>query len=424
MSDYLAVGGVSAVLRWLLANALTAGGPSSIIGVSSPVTALSPDLVATGADEQPQINLFMYYASLNANFRNNALPSQDAQGRRVSNPPLALDLHYLVSAYGKNEFDPEILLAWAMQVFYENPVLTRQLIQDSIDGIVAAGHMSPEVQLIVTTNLASQVESIRIAPESLSNEEINKLWMAFNAHYRPTTSYQISVVLIEETKSFKSNLPVQSRNVQVLPWQSPIIDSLTPQPVGSGEMLTITGRNFIGDSPADTVISFDEQPPIAPDTIQPGCIRIRIPTSLQAGVRTLRVLRNVRFGVPTDPHPGFASSATPFLLAPTITTAPPISAATGTVLTLAITPTVGRSQEAVLLIGDTAIPIPSRPASGPATSSTLDFPIPTGLVHPVPPAGLPLRVQIDRSQSRLTLDTTMESPTFGQYLPQVEVSGP
>ncbi len=380
MSDYLAVGGVSAVLRWLLANALTAGGPSSIIGVSSPVTALSPDLVATGADEQPQINLFMYYASLNANFRNNALPSQDAQGRRVSNPPLALDLHYLVSAYGKNEFDPEILLAWAMQVFYENPVLTRQLIQDSIDGIIAAGHMSPEVQLIVTTNLASQVESIRIAPESLSNEEINKLWMAFNAHYRPTTSYQISVVLIEETKSFKSNLPVQSRNVQVLPWQSPIIDSLTPQPVGSGEMLTITGRNFIGDS--------------------------------------------LRFGVYTDPHPGFASSATPFLLAPTITTAPPISAATGAVLTLAITPPVGRSQEAVLLIGDTAIPIPSRPASGPATSSTLDFPIPTGLVHPVPPAGLPLRVQIDRSQSRLTLDTTMGSPTFGQYLPQVEVSGP
>jgi hypothetical protein len=424
MSDYLAVGGVSAVLRWLLSNAITAGGPSSIFGVSSPVTALSPDLVATGADEQPQINLFMYYASLNPNFRNNALPSQDSQGRRVSNPPLALDLHYLVSAYGKNEFDPEILLAWAMQVLYENPVLSRQLIQDSLDGIIAAGHMSAEVQLIVTTNLASQVESIRIAPEALTNEEINKLWMAFNAHYRPTTSYQVSVVLIEETKSFKSNLPVQTRNLQVLPWQSPIVDNLTPNPIGAGEMLTITGRNFIGDSAADTVISFDEQPPITPDTVQPNCIRIRIPATLQAGVRTLRVMRNVRFGVPTDPHPGFASSAAPFLLAPTITTPTPIAATTGTVLTLSLTPSVGRSQEAVLLIGDTAIPIPSRSTSGPESSSSLDFPIPTGLSHPTPPAGLPLRVQIDRSQSRLTLDSTMGSPTFGQYLPQVEVTGP
>jgi hypothetical protein len=424
MSDYLAVGGVSAVLRWILANALTGGGPSSIIGVSSPVTALSPDLVPTGADEQPQINLFMYYASLNASFRNNALPSQDTQGRRVSNPPLALDLHYLVSAYGKNEFDPEILLAWAMQVFYETPVLSRELIQASISGIITAGHMSSEMQLIVTTNLASQVESIRIAPESLSNEEINKLWMAFNAHYRPTTSYQVSVILIEETQSFKSNLPVQSRNVLTLPWQSPIIDNVTPQPIGSGEMLTITGRNFIGDSPADTLISFDEQSPVAPDTIQPGCIRIRIPSSLQAGVRTLQIVRNVRFGTSSDPHPGFFSSATPFLLAPTITNAAPITTATGTVFTLSVTPPVGSSQEAVLLIGDTAIPIPSRPISGPATSSTLDFPIPTGLVHPTPPAGLPLRVQIDRSQSRLTLDTIMGSPTFGQYLPQVEVSGP
>ena len=366
----------------------------------------------------------MYYTSLNANFRNNALPSQDSQGRRVSNPPLALDLHYLVSAYGKNEFDPEILLAWAMQVFYETPILSRELIQNSITGIIGAGHMSAELQLIVTTNLANQIESIRIAPESLSNEEINKLWMAFNAHYRPTTSYQVSVILIEETKSFKSNLPVQSRNLLTLPWQSPIIDNITPQPIGSGEMLTITGRNFIGDSPADTVISFDEQPPIAPDTIQPGCIRIRIPSSLQAGVRTLQIVRNVSFGTSSDPHPGFFSSATPFLLAPTITNAAPIAAATGAVFTVSVTPSVGNSQEAVLLIGDTAIPIPSRPITGPATSSTLDFPVPTGLTHPVPPAGLPLRVQIDRSQSRLTLDTTMGSPTFGQYLPQVEVTGP
>ena len=139
MSDYLAVGGVSAVLRWILANALTGGGPSSIIGVSSPVTALSPDLVPTGADEQPQINLFMYYASLNASFRNNALPSQDTQGRRVSNPPLALDLHYLVSAYGKNECAPEILLAWAMQVFHETPILSRKLIEDSINDILLSG---------------------------------------------------------------------------------------------------------------------------------------------------------------------------------------------------------------------------------------------------------------------------------------------
>jgi hypothetical protein len=32
------------------------------------------------------------------------------------------------------------------------------------------------------------------------------------------------------------------------------------------------------------------------------------------------------------------------------------------------------------------------------------------------------RVEVDGAQSKLTLDTTSGSPTFGQYLPQVEVS--
>ena len=66
MSDYLAVGGVSAVLCSMLNTALTNGGPSSILGGSpTGISATSPDLVTTGADEPPRLNLFMYYASLN-----------------------------------------------------------------------------------------------------------------------------------------------------------------------------------------------------------------------------------------------------------------------------------------------------------------------------------------------------------------------
>src|SRR5271165_1950499 len=166
MSDYLAVGGVSAVLRSLLSTALTSGGPSTIIGSSTTgITATSPDLIATGPSEQPQVNLFMYYASLNPALRNLGLPSTNAQGGKLSNPPLALNLHYLVSAYGGNQFDPEILLGWAMQVFHENPVLTRQTIQDALSGLLA--HPNPETQLIAASTLPNQIELIRITPEAL-----------------------------------------------------------------------------------------------------------------------------------------------------------------------------------------------------------------------------------------------------------------
>ncbi len=52
MSDYLAVGGVSAVLKALLTTALSDGGPSTVLLTPPGVTNLAPDLIATGRDEQ------------------------------------------------------------------------------------------------------------------------------------------------------------------------------------------------------------------------------------------------------------------------------------------------------------------------------------------------------------------------------------
>jgi hypothetical protein len=424
MSDFFAVAGVTSVLKWLLSNALVTAGLNAAFPSAAAVSALSPDLVPTGASENPQLNLFMYYASFNTAYRNEGLPSRDSRGTRVTNPPLALNLHYLVSAYGKNEFDPEILLAWAMQMFHENPILPRQTMQDLLTAMGSDPGATPEAKAVAKTTLADQVELIKIAPEALSNEEIAKLWMAFNTHYRPTTSYQVSVVLIQETLPFKSNLPVQSRNVQAAPLQSPQIDSVTPGSAGVGDVLTITGRNFIGDSPAATVVVFDENPAVAPDSIQGDCIRITVPGALQAGVRTVRVIRNVQFGTPGDPHKGFASRPAQFLLMPAITDASPVAATVAAPLTLNVTPAVGRAQRAALYVGDYAIELDARPPSDPATSATLTFNIPEAFPYTNPPTALPLRVQVDGVQSKLTVDNNPASPTFGQFFPQARVTGP
>jgi Pvc16 N-terminal domain len=424
MSDFFAVAGVTSVLKWLLSNALVSAGLNSAFPTAAGISALSPDLVTTGGSEVPQLNLFMYYASFNPSYRNDSLPSKDSRGARVTNPPLALNLHYLVSAYGKNELDPEILLAWAMQMFHENPIMSRETIQTLLAAMAADPGATPEMQAVARTTLADQVELIKIAPESLSNEEISKLWMAFNTHYRPTTSYQVSVVLIQETQPFKSNLPVQSRNVRALPLQAPMIDSVTPGSVAVGGVLIINGRYFIGDSPSDTVIAFDDSPPVTPDSIQNGCVRITIPNTLFAGVRTIRVIRNVRFGTPTDPHTGFASSPAQFLLMPTITNTSPVPATVATPLTLNVSPAVGRTQRAALYIGDYAIDLDARPPTDPATSATLTFNIPATFPYTKPPTAWPLRLQVDRVQSKLTLDNNAASPTFGQFLPQAQVTGP
>jgi Pvc16 N-terminal domain/IPT/TIG domain len=412
MSDYLAVGGVSAVLQYLLTNALTSGGPATVLNSPTPVTAVSPDLVATGSNEIPQVNLFMYYVSLNPALRNLDLPSYDGNGAKLSNPPLALNLHYLVTAYGSQQFAAEIILAWAMTVLHDNPVVPSATIQTALGALVTS---SPETTLIAKSTLPQQLEHIRITPETLTTEEIYRLWAAFEAPYRPSTAIQVSVVVIQDTDAYTSNLPVQSRSVLALPLQAPVISSLSPSMIPAGQLLTINGSNFIGQSPADTMIVFDNGPNLPPAVVPPNAIgptfiQVTLPAALQAGTRTLRVTRNVVFPSSTTAHRGFSSSPAPFQLIPTIMGTSPTPATLGNPLKVTINPAVGPAQQAVLYIGDTAIPIDDRPPGSPASADLL-FTIPADL----PTGTFPIRVEIDGAQSALTL-------SGGVFLPQVTVS--
>ncbi len=412
MSDYLAVGGVSAVLRSLLTTALTSNGPSTILGSSPGVTATSPDLIPTGANEQPQVNLFMYYVSLNPALRNLGLPSMGARGERLSNPPLALNLHYLVSAYGSQQFDPEILLAWAMKVFHDTPVVPSQTIQQALTDLGTQPQPSAEAQLIAGSTLADQIEHIRITPETLTTEEIYRLWTAFQTTYRPSTALQVSVVVIQDTQAFTSNLPVRHRTVTALPLQTPVIDNVSPSMIAAGQVLTITGSNFLGDTPADTVVSFDSSTGTPPDTVQGNLVRITLPPTLLAGTRMVRLQRMIVFPRSPAPHQGFSSSPAPFQLIPTIQDASPVQATQGSPLTITVSPDVGRTQQATLYVGDNALPIDERPVGGPASSATITFPIPDNL----PTGTFPLRVEIDGAQSKLT------TAAGGQFVPQVQVN--
>ncbi len=411
MSDYLAVGGVTATLRSLLTTALTTGGPSSLLGSSSPgITSVSPDLIKTGPDEQPQINIFMYYASINGSLRNLDLPSLSPQGVKISNPPLALNLHYLITAYGGNQFDAEILLGWAMQVFHEMPVVPRATIQSALTGLLA--HPNPENTLIAGSTLPNQTEHIRITPEALTTEEIYRLWAAFQTNYRPTTSYQVSVVVIQEVQPFASNLPVQQRTVTALPSQQPVISSVSPANIAAGQILTLTGSHFLGDTPANTLVAFDANTGIAPDIVQGSFIRVTLPSSLQPGKHVVRVQRTITYPGSSVPHPGFSSDPAIFQLTPVIQGASPFTVKAGTSFVVTVSPAVGSTQQATLYIGDNAIPIDERPVTGPSSSTTLTFPVPAAF----PTGAFPLRLDIDGVQSPLTLDMS------NHFVPQVQVT--
>ena len=214
MSTALAIAGVTATLRDLLNDGLINHNVSGILGSTVAVSALPPDrVVPANGVEGTQLNLFLHRVSPNLGWRNHHLPSRDSSGQqRLTNPPLALDLHYLLSAYSAEELGAEILLGYAMQLLHELPVLDRQAITTALNPSPAvSAALPPTLQALASCGLAEQLEQIKLTPEHLSPDEMSKLWTAVQAHYRPTTAYMASVVLIESTQPVQMSPPVLSR---------------------------------------------------------------------------------------------------------------------------------------------------------------------------------------------------------------------
>jgi hypothetical protein len=214
MSGALAIAGVTAVLRDLLNDGMINHNISGILGSTVTVSAKPPDrLISTDGTEISQLNLFLHSVTPNPGWQNMDLPSRDSTGRhRLTNPPLALDLHYLLIAYGSEALHTDILLGYAMQLLHETPVLNRSAIRTALQPSPEVGTALPSaLQALADCGLADQVEQIKITPEYLSTEEMSKLWTAIQSHYRPSTAYMATVVLIESTRPAMAPLPVLSR---------------------------------------------------------------------------------------------------------------------------------------------------------------------------------------------------------------------
>lgn len=210
MSSPLALGAVSAVLRNLLDNGVVDAGPG--IGTIN-ITSIAPDLIKVDDPTlPPSLNLFLYRVSSNSGWSNAGLPSYNGDGARMSNPPLALNLHYLLTAYGSSDFHAEILLGYGMHILHERPVLDRAGIRRALNPSPLGSSVLPlAFQALRASDLADQVESITVSLEPTDTEEMSRLWSAMQAHYRPTAAYVVSVVLIEATKPARTALPVLTR---------------------------------------------------------------------------------------------------------------------------------------------------------------------------------------------------------------------
>src|SRR5215216_1083232 len=106
MSNALAISAVTLTLRHLIDAALQEPVPATTPAEVKPsgsiqVTTLALDKARDKDANGNQVNLFLYLTALDPAWRNQDLPRQARPGE-ISNPPLALDLYYIVTAYAEN----------------------------------------------------------------------------------------------------------------------------------------------------------------------------------------------------------------------------------------------------------------------------------------------------------------------------------
>lgn len=392
MSDTLAIAAVTETFLRLLSQ-MNVGSPSDAVKI----TADPPDVARSGGNGSlRQINLFLYQVTPNLGWTNMDMPIRGTGGELRRQPVLALDLHYLMTAYGRPSKEPEShqILAHAMSIVHDTGVLGRSEIRAAVN---AAPVPMP------SAGLDDQVEMIKLAPESLSDEELFRMWTTFGAQYRISVGYVASVALIKRPQRPKSAPPVRQAGLVVAPLRRPFIDVVEPAPVTTAAPLVLTGERLKGAGVIARLNGKVDTAPAAND-VSDETISLAVPAALRAGPNTAQVLHDLPVGTPPQPRRFQSSNVTAFVLAPRATAGLPAAVARGATLTVTLSPQVDRRQTVLLLLNDISIER-TVVATDPATEAQVRFKIPataTGFA-----AGQYLaRVSVDGAETALTVNAS------------------
>jgi hypothetical protein len=395
MSNSLAIATVTAALREMLQPAVSNAVSSATVGFNRPDS-------GTGTPPSPAVNVYLYQVTPNAAYRNDDLPTRRSDGTVVTRPQAAIDLHYLFTFHGDDsKLEPQLLLGAVASRLHAQPLISSAAI---------AKAMSDFGTTLSSSDLANQVERIRFTPTSLNLEEFSKLWSVFfQIEYTLSAAYQASVVLLEGDDEPAASVPVQARNISVVPFREPRIDRVisqagVAQPIVAGSTLLIQGQQLNG---AETLVVIESQE-AAPTAVTDTQVTLPLPAGIRSGVKGAQVIQKILIGTPPAPHRGVESNVAPFVLRPTIIAATAVKSSGITTVTLTVAPNIGAGQRAILLLNNLAVSpataFTSKPVVAAADSNQIGIDI-----AGVPTGTYLVRVQIDGAESLLKPD--LSGPT-------------
>ncbi|QHC25856.1 DUF4255 domain-containing protein [Streptomyces sp. GS7] len=156
----------------------------------------------------PTITVFLYQVTHNSSMRNNDLVTRASDGTLLKRPAAAIDLHFLISAYGEEqELVGQRLIGSVVRTLHEIPVLPRELIVEAAERPYLAG-----------SDLAESPQKVRFTPTQMDVDETSKLWgMLNNTPYALSVAYQASLVLLDGHQKPAPARPVRRPEVTVVP---------------------------------------------------------------------------------------------------------------------------------------------------------------------------------------------------------------
>ncbi|MFR9793402.1 Pvc16 family protein [Streptomyces sp. MB22_4] len=204
MSNALAIAHVSQALALLIESHLQ---PEIDMAVK-----VEPRKPPAEPPTDPTISVFLYQVAPNPAQRNNDLPTRAPDGTLVRRASTALDLNYVISAYGdETELVGQRLLGSVVRTLHEIPVLPRDVIQ-----------LAGEKPYLAGSDLAETAQRVRFTPNVMDVDETSKLWgMLYQTPYALSVVYQASLVLIDGLETPTPAKPVERPQVRVLPFGAP-----------------------------------------------------------------------------------------------------------------------------------------------------------------------------------------------------------
>lgn len=263
MSVATALGAVGRSLRTQLLNGMD-------VHPAVNVTLLAPDETASNTR---RINLFLYRVSEHAQLRHTGPRLRPGTTDVLEAPPLSLVLSFLMTAYAANDpatgnAEVHAILGEAMRVFHQEPVIPPQALDD---------------------DLLDAPEQLRIMLVPTDVDDINRVWTTFDAPYRLSVAYEVSVLQIDQGPGTESTMPTRVRTIGVprvkAPYEPPRLTGMEPVSGPPDTVVTVFGKHLAGwrasvafsgtEAAAGLELDNDEFTVTVPTGLGPGFHQVR-----------------------------------------------------------------------------------------------------------------------------------------------------